>query len=211
MHEVTWLIRSCDLVVLGPELLLRTPYRLSSSRMCSRNFCSSFAFFGISASETFASFACPQSVCVLVCLSYSSVSVTAFSCDHTSDECCRLWQGQRQKRLEERQKRLEREVEERRKIDIEEALFQAEKRKAAIEKAKLQQYYQTDRVKRLHVSAYDMLLQYTTFLKPAASSGKRLCVGLVSVCPSVRLSVLSIDRWYRYITGYLPAPESISG
>jgi len=71
MHEVTWLIRSCDLVVLGPELLLRTPYRLSSSLMCSRNFCSSFAFFGISASETFASFACPQSVCVLVCLSYS--------------------------------------------------------------------------------------------------------------------------------------------
>jgi len=61
-------------------------------------------------------------------------------------------QGQRQKRLEERQKRLEREEEERKKIDIEEALFQAEKRKAAIEKAKLQQYYQTDRVKGLHVS-----------------------------------------------------------
>ena len=70
----------------------------------------------------------------------------------------RLWQGQRQKRLEERQKRLEREDDERKKIDIEEALFQAEKRKAAIEKAKLQQYYQTDRVKGLHVSAYDILL-----------------------------------------------------
>jgi len=212
MHEVTWLIRSCDLVVLGPELLLRTPYRLSSSRMCSRNLCSSFAFFWHFSIRNICVICLPaECVCVLVCLSYSSVSVTAFSCDHTSDECCRLWQGQRQKRLEERQKRLEREVEERRKIDIEEALFQAEKRKAAIEKAKLQQYYQTDRVKRLHVSAYDMLLQYTTFLKPAASSGKRLCVGLVSVCLSVRLSVLSIDRWYRYITGYLPAPDSISG
>jgi len=52
---------------------------------------------------------------------------------------------------------LEREEEERRKIDIEEALFQAEKRKAAIEKAKLEQYYQTDRVKGFHVSACDIL------------------------------------------------------
>lgn len=73
-----------------------------------------------------------------------------------------MQQGQRQRRLEERQKRLEREEEERKKIDIEEALFQAEKRKAAIEKAKLQQYYQTDRIKGLHVSVmiYFCNLQY---------------------------------------------------
>ena len=63
-----------------------------------------------------------------------------------------MHQGQRQKRLEERQKRFEQEEEEKKKIDIEEALYQAEKRKAAIEKAKLQQYYQTDRIKELHVS-----------------------------------------------------------
>ena len=37
-------------------------------------------------------------------------------------------------------------------------MFQAEKRKAAIEKAKLQQYYQTDRIKGLHVSKYDIFL-----------------------------------------------------
>ena len=69
-----------------------------------------------------------------------------------------MYQGQRQKRLEERRKRLEKEEEDRKKIDIEEALFQAEKRKSAIEKAKLQQYYQTDRIKGLHVSKCDNLL-----------------------------------------------------
>ena len=37
-------------------------------------------------------------------------------------------------------------------IDIEEAKFQAAKRKEAIEKAKTQQYYQTDRVKNFHVN-----------------------------------------------------------
>ena len=36
-------------------------------------------------------------------------------------------------------------------MDIEEAKFQAEKRKEAIEKAKTLQYYQTDRVKGFHV------------------------------------------------------------
>lgn len=37
-------------------------------------------------------------------------------------------------------------------IDIEEAKYQEQKRKEAIEKAKTQLYYQTDRVKGLHVS-----------------------------------------------------------
>ena len=51
--------------------------------------------------------------------------------------------------------------EERKKIDIEEALFQAEKRKAAIEKAKIQQYYQTDRIKGLHVSTIIIVIIVT--------------------------------------------------
>ena len=44
------------------------------------------------------------------------------------------------------------EEEEKKAVDIEEAKYQAEKRKEAIEKAKTQQYYQTDRVKGFHVS-----------------------------------------------------------
>lgn len=43
------------------------------------------------------------------------------------------------------------EEEERQQIDLEEAKFQAGQRKSAIEKAKTQQYYQTDRVKSFHV------------------------------------------------------------
>jgi len=71
-------LRSCDLDVLGPELLLGRA-RLSLSRMCSRNFCSThplhFWHFSI------------RNICMPVeCVSHS-VSVTAFSCDHTSDEC----------------------------------------------------------------------------------------------------------------------------
>ncbi len=38
------------------------------------------------------------------------------------------------------------------KIDLEEAKFQAEKRREAIERAKTLLYYQTDRVKQFHVS-----------------------------------------------------------
>ena len=36
-------------------------------------------------------------------------------------------------------------------MDTEEAMFQAEKRKEAIERAKTLLYYQTDRVKQFHV------------------------------------------------------------
>ena len=48
--------------------------------------------------------------------------------------------------------REQKEEEERKLIDIEEAKFQQAQRKEAIEKAKTQQYYQTDRVKGFHVS-----------------------------------------------------------
>jgi len=58
--------------------------------------------------------------------------------------------GQRQKKLEARKIREEKEEEERTLIDIEEAKYQAQKRKEAIERAKTQQYYQTDRVKGFH-------------------------------------------------------------
>lgn len=66
-----------------------------------------------------------------------------------------IWpQGQRQKKLEAKKLREEVEEEERKILDLEEAKYQAEKRKEAIEKAKAQQYYQTDRVKGFHVRLY---------------------------------------------------------
>ncbi|XP_056611181.1 cilia- and flagella- associated protein 210 isoform X2 [Triplophysa dalaica] len=58
--------------------------------------------------------------------------------------------GQRQKKLEAKKIREEIEEEERKLIDMEEANYQAQIRKEAIEKAKTQQYYQTDRVKEFH-------------------------------------------------------------
>ncbi|KAI4873058.1 hypothetical protein NFI96_025480 [Prochilodus magdalenae] len=58
--------------------------------------------------------------------------------------------GQRQKKLEAKRNREEAEEEERKQIDLEEAKFQQQKRKEAIERAKTQQYYQTDRVKGFH-------------------------------------------------------------
>jgi len=42
-------------------------------------------------------------------------------------------------------------------VDIEEAKFQATKRKEAIERAKTLLYYQTDRVKKFHVRTYNEL------------------------------------------------------
>ncbi|XP_072029416.1 cilia- and flagella- associated protein 210-like [Amphiura filiformis] len=58
--------------------------------------------------------------------------------------------GQRLKKLEARKIREAKEEEERVQIDIEEAKFQAARRKEAIEQAKTLQYYQTDRVKGFH-------------------------------------------------------------
>ncbi|CAD5114893.1 DgyrCDS3923 [Dimorphilus gyrociliatus] len=58
--------------------------------------------------------------------------------------------GLRQKKLETRRLREEKMEEERKAIDIEEEKFQCQRRKEIIEKAKTQQYYQTDRVKNFH-------------------------------------------------------------
>lgn len=70
-------------------------------------------------------------------------------------------QGQRQKKLEAKKIREEIEEEERKLIDIEEANYQAQIRKEAIEKAKTQQYYQTDRVKEFHVCVSHLLTDYS--------------------------------------------------
>ncbi|KAG5283659.1 hypothetical protein AALO_G00044540 [Alosa alosa] len=71
-----------------------------------------------------------------------------------SKEVVKFWSntiaGQRQKKLEAKKIREEVEEEERKRLDLEEAMYQAEKRKEAIERAKAQQYYQTDRVKGFH-------------------------------------------------------------
>lgn len=68
--------------------------------------------------------------------------------------------GQRQRKLEARTIREQKEEEEKKLIDLEEAQYQAQQRREAIEKAKTQQYYQTDRVKKFHSA-----LQLTEVLK----------------------------------------------
>ncbi|XP_044071942.1 coiled-coil domain-containing protein 173 [Siniperca chuatsi] len=71
-----------------------------------------------------------------------------------SKEVVKLWSntiaGQRQKKLEAKQIREQIEEEKRKLTDKEEAKYQEQKRKEAIEKAKTQLYYQTDHVKGLH-------------------------------------------------------------
>ena len=61
-------------------------------------------------------------------------------------------QGQRKKKLEARAIREAKEEEQRKAVDLEHEQYQSKLRKEAIEKAKTQQYYQTDRVKGFHVS-----------------------------------------------------------
>ncbi|VDI02158.1 Hypothetical predicted protein [Mytilus galloprovincialis] len=68
--------------------------------------------------------------------------------------------GQRHRKLEARTIREQKEEEEKKLIDLEEAQYQAQQRREAIEKAKTQQYYQTDRVKQFHSA-----LQLTEVLK----------------------------------------------
>ncbi|KAM4698071.1 cilia- and flagella- associated protein 210 isoform 2-T2 [Rhinophrynus dorsalis] len=58
--------------------------------------------------------------------------------------------GMRQKKLESKKFCEEKEEEEKKKIDLEEAKYQAERRREAIERARTKQYYQTDKVKKFH-------------------------------------------------------------
>uniref|UniRef100_A0A670XP44 Trichohyalin-plectin-homology domain-containing protein n=1 Tax=Pseudonaja textilis TaxID=8673 RepID=A0A670XP44_PSETE len=58
--------------------------------------------------------------------------------------------GMSQQKLKGKKVRQQREEEEKRKVDLEEAKYQAQKRKEKIEEAKLQQYYENDRVKSFH-------------------------------------------------------------
>ncbi|XP_074515454.1 cilia- and flagella- associated protein 210 [Sebastes fasciatus] len=71
-----------------------------------------------------------------------------------SKEVEKLWSnsiaGQRKKKLEAKKIREEIEEEMRKQTDKEEAEYQEQQRKEAIEKAQIQMYYQTDRVKGLH-------------------------------------------------------------
>uniref|UniRef100_A0A8C9TYD0 Cilia and flagella associated protein 210 n=1 Tax=Scleropages formosus TaxID=113540 RepID=A0A8C9TYD0_SCLFO len=71
-----------------------------------------------------------------------------------SKEVVKLWSntitGQRQKKLEAKQIREENKEKERILIDIEEAKYQQRKRKEAIDKAKTQLLYHTDRVRGFH-------------------------------------------------------------
>ncbi|XP_048455327.1 protein CFAP210 isoform X2 [Rhincodon typus] len=62
------------------------------------------------------------------------------------------WKGQRQKRLDARKLRKEKEEAERKQIDIEEAKYMAQKRKESLERAKTLLSYQTDRVKGLNAA-----------------------------------------------------------
>ncbi|KAJ8416910.1 hypothetical protein AAFF_G00327880 [Aldrovandia affinis] len=71
-----------------------------------------------------------------------------------SKEVVKFWSntiaGQRQKKLEAKKIREEIEEEEKKRIDLEEAEYQKQKRKEAISKAKSEQYFQMDRVKGFH-------------------------------------------------------------
>ncbi|XP_058479114.1 cilia- and flagella- associated protein 210 isoform X1 [Solea solea] len=71
-----------------------------------------------------------------------------------SKEVVKKWSntiaGQRQKKLEAKKIREQIEEEKRKQVDIEEAKYLQQQRKEAIEKAKTQLYYQTDRVRGLH-------------------------------------------------------------
>ncbi|XP_051937526.1 cilia- and flagella- associated protein 210 [Hippocampus zosterae] len=71
-----------------------------------------------------------------------------------SKQMAKLWPNtlacQRQKKLEAKKIRDQVEEEKRKQIDMEEAKYQEEKRKEAVEKAKTQLYYETERVKGLH-------------------------------------------------------------
>ena len=75
-------------------------------------------------------------------------SIIYIQCIH---QCITPCQGQRQRSLqayEERKVKLE---EEKKIMDIEEAKYQSEKRQVAIDAAKTKLYYQSDRIKSLHV------------------------------------------------------------
>ena len=60
-------------------------------------------------------------------------------------------QGARERKLELKKVREEEEEERKKVLDIEEEKLAAERRREHIEKAKQQQYYETDRVRTFHV------------------------------------------------------------
>ena len=73
----------------------------------------------------------------------------------TSEELQTNWdntlQRRHERRLEERERRLAAEEKERKHLDIEEERLLADRRAELLKRARTQMYYQTDRVKKLHV------------------------------------------------------------
>ncbi|KAM9036223.1 coiled-coil domain-containing protein 173 isoform X2 [Sarcophilus harrisii] len=71
-----------------------------------------------------------------------------------SQEMVKHWantySGMRKQKLRDKELREQEEENEKQRIDMEEELRKAEERKKAIERAKIQEYYQTDRVKTFH-------------------------------------------------------------
>ncbi|XP_074159268.1 cilia- and flagella- associated protein 210 isoform X3 [Sminthopsis crassicaudata] len=71
-----------------------------------------------------------------------------------SQEMVKHWantySGMRKQKLRDKELREQEEENEKQRIDMEEELHKAEERKKAIEHAKIQEYYQTDRVKTFH-------------------------------------------------------------
>ncbi len=64
-----------------------------------------------------------------------------------------MLQRKYEKKLEAREKRQGLQEKERQKLDAETATLEAERREEILDKARTLQYYQTDRVKKLHVRA----------------------------------------------------------
>lgn len=77
----------------------------------------------------------------------------------TSEELQKSWnntlQRRHERRLEEREQRLEEEEKERKQLDVEEERLLAEHRAELLKQARTLMYYQTDRVKKLHVCLSD--------------------------------------------------------
>ncbi|XP_074159266.1 cilia- and flagella- associated protein 210 isoform X2 [Sminthopsis crassicaudata] len=82
-----------------------------------------------------------------------------------SQEMVKHWantySGMRKQKLRDKELREQEEENEKQRIDMEEELHKAEERKKAIEHAKIQEYYQTDRVKTFHVLS---MIPYFSYL-----------------------------------------------
>jgi hypothetical protein len=70
----------------------------------------------------------------------------------TNFSCQSKLKGARKKKLQQNQIRKDKEEEDKRQVDLEHAQMMAEERRKNLEQARLVQYYETDKVKKFHVS-----------------------------------------------------------